>query len=70
MTGDSGANREIAKELDQEYREDMPLLVGVLNGAITFMTDLMRAMRSRSKSISWRCRRMGQQHRAQVSFAS
>ena len=22
----------------------MPLLVGVLNGAITFMTDLMRAM--------------------------
>jgi hypoxanthine phosphoribosyltransferase len=36
---------QIAGALDEEYREDVPLLVGVLNGAITFMTDLMRAMR-------------------------
>lgn len=35
---------EIARELDEEYLESTPLLVGVLNGAITFMTDLMRAM--------------------------
>jgi hypoxanthine phosphoribosyltransferase len=35
---------EIARELDDEYHENAPLLVGVLNGAITFMTDLMRAM--------------------------
>lgn len=35
---------EIARELDEEYQESVPLLVGVLNGAITFMTDLMRAM--------------------------
>ena len=35
---------EIARELDDEYYENAPLLVGVLNGAITFMTDLMRAM--------------------------
>jgi hypoxanthine phosphoribosyltransferase len=35
---------EIARELDDEYGESAPLLVGVLNGAITFMTDLMRAM--------------------------
>ncbi|MBL8126009.1 MAG: hypoxanthine phosphoribosyltransferase [Chloroflexia bacterium] len=35
---------EIARELDDEYHESAPLLVGVLNGAITFMTDLMRAM--------------------------
>jgi hypoxanthine phosphoribosyltransferase len=35
---------EIARELDDEYGESTPLLVGVLNGAITFMTDLMRAM--------------------------
>ena len=35
---------EIARELDDEYHESTPLLVGVLNGAITFMTDLMRAM--------------------------
>ncbi len=35
---------EIARELDGEYHESVPLLVGVLNGAVTFMTDLMRAM--------------------------
>jgi hypoxanthine phosphoribosyltransferase len=35
---------EIARELDEEYADSVPLLVGVLNGAITFMTDLMRAM--------------------------
>src|SRR3954449_1245106 len=37
--------QEIARKLDEEYRDDTPLLVGVLNGAVTFMTDLMRAMR-------------------------
>jgi hypoxanthine phosphoribosyltransferase len=35
---------EMAKELDAIYGDDAPLLVGVLNGAISFMTDLMRAM--------------------------
>jgi len=35
---------ELARELDAEYGDDIPLLVGVLNGAIAFMTDLMRAM--------------------------
>jgi hypoxanthine phosphoribosyltransferase len=35
---------EMARELDEEYHGDVPLLVGVLNGAIAFMTDLMRAM--------------------------
>ncbi len=35
---------EMARELDEEYRDDVPLLVGVLNGAVTLMTDLMRAM--------------------------
>ena len=35
---------ELAKVLDEEYANDVPLLVGVLNGAVTFMTDLMRAM--------------------------
>jgi len=35
---------EMARELDDVYGDDVPLLVGVLNGAITFMTDLMRAM--------------------------
>ena len=36
--------RELARELDAEYGTDAPLMVGVLNGAVTFMTDLMRAM--------------------------
>jgi hypoxanthine phosphoribosyltransferase len=36
--------QEIARVLDAEYGEDVPLLVGVLNGAVAFMTDLMRAM--------------------------
>jgi tRNA(Ile)-lysidine synthase len=36
--------RELAHELDEIYRDDPPLMVGVLTGAVTFMTDLMRAM--------------------------
>ncbi len=39
-----GRIAQLAKVLDGEYGEDVPLLVGVLNGAVTFMTDLMRAM--------------------------
>lgn len=35
---------EMAKVLDEDYGSDVPLMVGVLNGAIAFMTDLMRAM--------------------------
>jgi hypoxanthine phosphoribosyltransferase len=35
---------ELARALDEEYQGDVPLLVGVLNGAVTFMTDLMRGM--------------------------
>ncbi|MFN8592837.1 MAG: hypoxanthine phosphoribosyltransferase [Thermomicrobiales bacterium] len=35
---------EIARDLDAIYGNETPLLIGVLNGAITFMTDLMRAM--------------------------
>ena len=36
---------EMARELDEEYGSDVPLLVGVLNGAVTLITDLMREMR-------------------------
>jgi hypoxanthine phosphoribosyltransferase len=35
---------EIAAELDRTHRHRVPLMVGVLTGAITFMADLMRAM--------------------------
>lgn len=34
----------IARELDREYAEDTPLLVGVLTGAVNFIADLMKAM--------------------------
>ncbi len=35
---------ELGKALDARYAERVPLMVGVLNGAVAFMTDLMRAM--------------------------
>ena len=34
----------IARELDEEYASDRPLLIGVLKGAVSFMTDVMKAM--------------------------
>lgn len=36
--------KELAADLDSLYRDDVPLLVGVLTGAVAFMADLMRAM--------------------------
>ncbi|MCA9860648.1 MAG: hypothetical protein KC438_13045, partial [Thermomicrobiales bacterium] len=36
--------RELAAELDAIYQTETPLLIGVLTGAVTFMSDLMRAM--------------------------
>jgi hypoxanthine phosphoribosyltransferase len=36
--------KEIAAELDIWYRDDSPLMIGVLTGAVAFMTDLMREM--------------------------
>ena len=36
--------RTIARELDDEYRDETPLMIGVLTGAISFMADLMKAM--------------------------
>lgn len=36
--------RTIAAELDREYAGDVPLMVGVLTGAVAFMVDLMKAM--------------------------
>lgn len=34
----------MAAELDAEYGEDTPLMIGVLTGAVSFMADLMKAM--------------------------
>lgn len=41
--------RELAAELDQMYDSETPLLIGVLTGAVAFMTDLMREMGSELK---------------------
>lgn len=35
---------ELAAEMEAFYPDEPPLLIGVLTGAVTFMTDLMRAM--------------------------
>ena len=35
---------ELGKALDGRYADRVPLMIGVLNGAVAFMTDLMRAM--------------------------
>lgn len=35
---------EMAKVLDAKFQNDVPLLVGVLKGAVMFMADLSRAM--------------------------
>ena len=36
--------KELAEEVDSWFPEETPLLVGVLTGAVSFMTDLMRAL--------------------------
>jgi len=36
--------REMAAELDAEYAEDRPVVIGVLRGAVAFMSDLVMAM--------------------------
>jgi hypoxanthine phosphoribosyltransferase len=41
--------RELAADLDLIYGEEIPLLVGVLTGAVAFMADLMREMGSELK---------------------
>lgn len=35
---------KIAAELDEEYREDLPLVICVLRGAVAFMSDLTKQM--------------------------
>ena len=35
---------ELAKQIDQDYADREPLLVGVLKGAVMFMSDLARTM--------------------------
>ena len=41
-------NKELAAKIDADYEGDDKnvVLVGVLKGSVTFMTDLMRAMKT------------------------
>lgn len=39
-----GVIGEMARELDAEYRNDTPLLICVLRGAVSFMADLVKEM--------------------------
>ncbi len=39
-----GRLAELAREIDNDYRDRIPLLVGVLKGAVYVMSDLSRAM--------------------------
>lgn len=36
--------KEMARELDEEYRNDTPLMICVLRGAVSFMADLVKEM--------------------------
>jgi hypoxanthine phosphoribosyltransferase len=40
-----GKIAEMAAELDAEYADDVPVIIGVLNGAFLFMADLIRTMK-------------------------
>jgi hypoxanthine phosphoribosyltransferase len=44
---------ELGAEITRDYQDSPPLLVGVLKGAMMFMSDLMRAIELPSTSISW-----------------
>lgn len=47
LIGEEQIQREIramAQELDEEYADESPLMVGVLTGAVAFMADLVKAM--------------------------
>ena len=45
---------ELAKQIDRDYADREPLLVGVLKGAVMFMSDLARRCSGRRRWSSWR----------------
>lgn len=38
--------RQIAREINREYKNSVPVFIGVLNGAFVFMADLIRQIRT------------------------
>ena len=51
--------RELAEEISRDYEGKDLLLVGVLKGAIFFLSDLMRHLDVNCQWISWPSRRTG-----------
>ena len=47
---------EISREIEADYPDSTPLLVGVLKGAVMVMADLARELKSTSKWTGWRFR--------------
>ena len=43
---------ELAKQIDEDYADREPLLVGVLKGAVMFMSDLARSLQRPSSPAS------------------
>ena len=35
---------EIAMDLSQKFKDEVPILIGILNGSFIFMADLIRAL--------------------------
>ena len=36
---------EIAKNLSEKFKDEVPILIGILNGSFIFMSDLIRALK-------------------------
>ena len=49
---------EIAREIRKDFPDEPLHLVGVLKGAVFFLTDLGNSFRARCRSTSLRCRAM------------
>lgn len=48
----AGAVRRLARRIEEDYPQELPLLVGVLSGSFVFMADLARAL-SRDAQIDF-----------------
>ena len=58
--------QELAEEISRDYEGRELLLVGVLKGAVFFLSDLMRQLASPARWISWPCPPTGRPPRARA----
>lgn len=47
------AVKRLAGELDRDYRQEPPVLVGILKGGFIFLADLVRQMKTPIRSIEF-----------------